>query len=463
MKITVFQSDKGDCLLLEGRAGGLVLADGGMGDTYTRHVSPYLDKLRKKKRKLDAVYVSHIDEDHISGILQMMNDAVDWRIYDYQKTVAKNSSAKKPASLRPPEVDRIWHNAFHEQVNDNTGDIEDTLAATVAILAGSEAQKYIRMAVFHQEVATSIRQAINLSRRIDEKQLNIQLNPEAGGKLMVLRNLSNGKKPSPIKLGSMDWSLIGPMPADLSELRKEWNAWLKENQKAIENIQDNSKKTEKRLGNSLTSEANQIVGIAASQAETLAIDLLNQLGQKAPKVLGVRSKVTVPNLASLMFYVEEGVENGVVNTVLMTGDGHWEDILHGLEASKKIKKDEAIHVNVLKVQHHGSEHNLNRDFCKRVTADHYIFCGNGAHENPDVEVVQAILDSRLVVGHQGTHPNVNHPFKLWFNSSSANPETEPQNREHMRQIEDLVAKATAANKHRLSSFFLKRSSFEINV
>ncbi len=52
MKLTVFQSDKGDCLMLES-GGKRMLIDGGMRDSYTRHVAPTLSELGKNGEKLD--------------------------------------------------------------------------------------------------------------------------------------------------------------------------------------------------------------------------------------------------------------------------------------------------------------------------------------------------------------------------------------------------------------------------
>ncbi len=187
MKLTVFQSDKGDCLLLEGNAGGRILVDGGMRDSYTAHVAPALGKLRAKKQTIDVVYVSHIDQDHISGVLQMMEDEVDWRIHDYQLKHG-NPTHKPPASPRPPKVKHLWHNAFHEQLNKNVGEVSDMLAASAAILSGSEISEVKELASRQANLVTSISEAIQLSRRISPEQLGIKLNHPAGGKLIMVRD-----------------------------------------------------------------------------------------------------------------------------------------------------------------------------------------------------------------------------------------------------------------------------------
>src|SRR5215210_1929433 len=108
MKLTVFQSDKGDCLLLTGDDGRRMLVDGGMRPAYSEHVAPALGQLRDNGEKLDVVYVSHIDQDHISGVLQMMDDEVAWRIHDFQVS-SGNTHKKAPDVPRPPKVKDIWH------------------------------------------------------------------------------------------------------------------------------------------------------------------------------------------------------------------------------------------------------------------------------------------------------------------------------------------------------------------
>ena len=87
MHLTAFQSGKGDCLLLSNTAGTTrILVDGGMPAAYSTHVAPALGKLRAAKKTLDLVYVSHIDQDHIGGVLQACSTTRStWRVHEHQK------------------------------------------------------------------------------------------------------------------------------------------------------------------------------------------------------------------------------------------------------------------------------------------------------------------------------------------------------------------------------------------
>jgi hypothetical protein len=114
-------------------------------------------------------------------------------------------------------------------------------------------------------------------------------------------------------------------------------------------------------------------------------------------------------------------------------------------------------VDVFKVQHHASENNLNKEFCNAVTADHYVLCGNGAHENPDVDILDLIVETRL----DGAGPE--RPFKLWFNSSAAIPENE-KCRAHMRKVASRMASWAKSN-DRVSYEFMRKgaSSFDLAI
>ena len=63
--------------------------------------------------------------------------------------------------------------------------------------------------------------------------------------------------------------------------------------------------------------------------------------------------------------------------ILLTGDARGDKILAGLEFVGVLKKDGRIHVEVLKVPHHGSANNLDVAFFERITADHGTGEGEG--------------------------------------------------------------------------------------
>ena len=56
-----------------------------------------------------------------------------------------------------------------------------------------------------------------------------------------------------------------------------------------------------------------------------------------------------------------------------------------------------------------------------MLADHYVFCADGAHANPNPSVVKTLLETRLMDA---------RPFTVWFNCSVER--TLPQRRKAMR-------------------------------
>ena len=109
---------------------------------------------------------------------------------------------------------------------------------------------------------------------------------------------------------------------------------------------------------------------------------------------------------------------------LLTGDGSQVDIVEGLKRKKKLDAQGKLHVDVLKVQHHGSENNIDEGFAEAITADQYVFCGNGAHENPDLEVIEVLVRGRL-------DPEWGHRVVAWVVAADpADPPTLDELRAH---------------------------------
>ena len=103
MKLRVFKADKGDALLLVSKnKKNNVLIDGGMGGAYRDHCAKTISRLKK----LDVVYVSHIDRDHVEGIYQMLDDTVAWQVHEFLKQHGHHDH-KPPKNPKPPTIDKF--------------------------------------------------------------------------------------------------------------------------------------------------------------------------------------------------------------------------------------------------------------------------------------------------------------------------------------------------------------------
>jgi beta-lactamase superfamily II metal-dependent hydrolase len=422
VQLTVFQSGKGDCLLLADTGDKTrILVDGGMPDAYSEHVAPALSALRKKKKKdIDLVYVSHIDQDHIGGILRMLDDEVLWRVHEHQ---VKNGNRAHPVPRvpRPPTIGGLWHNAFREQLPKKAEPIAETLAAMAPILSGAVLDELRDIGRMQGEIASSVDEAMRVSRRIGATQLKIPLNQQAQGKLLMRRKGQN-----PIKLGQFEITVLAPSATQLEALRKQWAAWLEKasSKKLLDELREKSRADERALG---AADFEQLFAMIRLQAEAF----------------GDPASVTPPNLASLMLLVEEGGKS-----ILLTGDGRWDHLVEGLTETGRLDRTGRFSVDILKVPHHGSKNNVvDTDLLDRVIATHYVFCGDGHHGNPGVEVIELMAKQRVKAAGK---------FKFWFNSSAA---VAGRNEiAHMRDVERKVRSLAAGSKGKMTFEFLQSGS-----
>jgi beta-lactamase superfamily II metal-dependent hydrolase len=98
----------------------------------------------------------------------------------------------------------------------------------------------------------------------------------------------------------------------------------------------------------------------------------------------------VPNLSSIALYLRHGER-----TALLTGDARGDQLLAGLEAAGLMATGGAIHVDVFKLPHHGSENNVDPSLFERVWADHYVVCADGIkHAHPSNTTLEWLVASR---------------------------------------------------------------------
>ncbi|MCP4382525.1 MAG: MBL fold metallo-hydrolase, partial [Hyphomicrobiales bacterium] len=188
MKVEVYPSASGDCLLLTSADGKTLLADAGLPTAYDTFIAEPLAEMRKAGEVIDVAYVSHIDRDHIGGILRMLDHEMKWRVYEHMK--AKGRRFREPRVPRPPQIGEIWHNAFLETIAETEAiQLETALATSAGALATLNAAalgspKQAALAAKTEMLALSVGDAIEVNWRIGADQLDIPLNPNFDGDFM---------------------------------------------------------------------------------------------------------------------------------------------------------------------------------------------------------------------------------------------------------------------------------------
>lgn len=434
MKLRIFESAQGDCLLLEASDESLVLCDGGMRSSQKSHVRRELARLREAGRELEYVYVSHIDSDHISGVLQLLEDEVAWRVFDYEQSI-DHPGATMPDVPRPPVIKGLLHNAFRDLIGVNSRDVEDLLAAAVPSLFATAEPRLVDAALELQDIAVSIPEAIRVSRLSAHDALDIPVNrlPGADGpaKLLFFRD-----EVQSFDVGTMRFTIVGPGSRELTDLKTGWVQWLRTNKEQVRALRRELKRRIEEFSN----------GTAGSP-----FDLRDWNG--IPDFEGV----TAPNVASLMFMVEEDGRR-----LLLTGDSQQDKILEGLRQTGFLG-DAGLHLDVLKVQHHGSENNLDANFARQVSATHYVFCGNGLHGNPSLEVIDFIFASRRGTAAERTLAPAaeGETFHFWFSTTSSAQEAGTDRRAAFEAVEHRVEELRQSAGGKLEVHYNEGASIEL--
>jgi len=451
MRLRVFFAGDGDCLLVTTADGHHVLVDGGRTGAFRENARPGLDELASAGDEVDLLVVSHVDADHISGVISLLKEVAAWEVHDFQVGEGQNPTFPEPPTPRPPRIRGLWHNSWRAQLGDLEGPISALAAQASEALSlattSADDDPAARLALDSVSgLAESIADGVTLLRRVDD-ETPISRNEAFGSGLVLLRSPVHEER-----VGSATLHVIGPAEHHLKRLREEWKDWLARQPSSV-----------RRAGRGPAGGgAGEGSGHAAStlpMSPGQARDLVEDLAQAARATAaaedtgasdgGVRgagahdaahgasthdasarpriiertraTNVTTPNRASITLLVEEDGR-----TLLLTGDAAEEEILEGLTAAGRLPaQDQEAHpfrCTVVKVQHHGSEHNLSRVFASRVLADHYVFCADGAHGNPNPSVVHTLIETRAEAD-----PS---PFTVWFNCSEER--TIPQRRKAMR-------------------------------
>ncbi len=398
--LDVRRARKGDCLILHYGSGGnpgLALIDGGPAQVYKPHLKPRLAQIRKargmseeKSLPVDLLMVSHIDDDHVNGILELTSELV----------IAKDS--KRPLPLK---VGSFWHNTFDDIIGNKPDELLAAVTASYGAASLGPEPDAEGLSPDVAKVLASVGQGFRL--RDDARRLKLRINPQFKGKLVMAE-----KGGRAIKMGKgLTLTVAGPMQDELVELQESHDAFLEQHK--------DDRATKKAL---------------ASFTDT-----------------------SVANLSSLVVLAEGGNKR-----MLLTGDARGDKILEGLELAGLLERDGAMHVDILKVPHHGSSHNIDPIFFQRITADHYVFSGNGDYGNPERETLEMLMDS---AGNRDFMIHLTYPM-VEIDAGREKDWNKEQQKERNRKIknpEAMTRESWSDKKHSLTALFADRKDFAKKV
>ncbi len=215
MRLIVIEAKYGDCLLLEWTdkpgSNRYILIDGGPNRTFDKRLSPTFAELGVKQ--LDLVINSHIDTDHINGLLEYFSTIAEKR--------AKNKDA---AAYATPSIIELWHNQFAKTL-DKSGAITASLQSLAADAAASIPGTAAAEGDFLLQGVAQGNQLLALA-----KKLKIPVNASNDGLPLLVEKI--GREPAEFTFkGDLRMIVVGPSEGNLEKLRKSWESYLAKHKK----------------------------------------------------------------------------------------------------------------------------------------------------------------------------------------------------------------------------------------
>lgn len=337
--LEVFQADEGDSLLLHygnRSAPKFLLIDGGPNrNTFLNTTAKRLEELRQifpdahGQLQLQIVMVSHIDDDHIEGLLAMTDDLIE---------------KKEDQSAIPYNIRTFWLNSFDDILGNQDEEIFNGLIDQINLAGVDGTFPDIEI---KDQYSAAILSSVNQGRKLHHNiaKLGIALNAWNGQKR------ENGFRPLIARpehgVRTIKWdqdlklTILAPDIIRLKSLRSKWDAAIRK------------KPNLKSLAD-----------------------------------LAAFSDTSVANLSSIVVLAEcEG------KRMLLTGDARGDDIFAGVEGAGLYDQNHQLHVDLLKLPHHGSDRNVTTEFFSAFPATHYVASGNGKHGNPElIKTIEKMLE-----------------------------------------------------------------------
>lgn len=335
MEIQIFPAFNGDCVLIEFSDGHNVLIDGGYVDTYREYLLPKLRVLSESGSHLDLLVVTHIDCDHISGIIKLLEET---------------------PSLIP--IENAWYNGYrHVQRSNIEKDMEEVVSHhNICTESIKDETKHV-----------SAKQGCTLSTLIQRS--GIPWNKQFG---------SNGViAPCSIDIGHLILHILSPNNENVSEVSRYWRkslikTGLLKKEHSYEFWDDAYEFCMAKDKPGFQFHTRQV-------GSTNDLEAIRDCSQYTPD-----SSST--NGSSIAFILEyEG------KRILYLGDAHSETIVDSLK-QLYVDVDYPIFFDAIKLAHHGSFNNNSPELLNMIDSNIWVVSTNGeSYDHPDIETLAHVL------------------------------------------------------------------------
>lgn len=343
----MFPAENGDAFLLCSTNIN-ILIDGGYAKTFDKYIKPDLEDLASKGKVLDLVIVTHIDADHIGGIIRFL-------------TLNGIQNLKK---IIP--INKIWHNSLRSLSSPKKIDVPpEGIDILKAIIKRGHPKESIFKSSNIEEI--SAKQGCTLAALIREG--GYRWNESNGFDSICVEEFSFSETYND------SIKVINPTRAKLQELLLYW------------------KKELRRFGHLDDIGSNEIIDDAFEfnfehhQDSNITGQTLVAAGCKNELKDVYRPDRSPTNASSIATIVKlDGVR------ILMLADALAEDILN--ELIKMQADGESMLFDAIKISHHGSNYNTSPDLLSIIDAPKYFIStnGGGKHNHPDIELLRAIVN-----------------------------------------------------------------------
>lgn len=351
MKVEIFPANIGDSFLISYGTDyeKHILIDGGYRETYDNFLKKRLKEISGFNQELELVIVTHIDQDHIGGILKL--------IEENGHSTAKNIIG----------INEIWHNSYRNLGEGSTEEIiqgspeEVILDEIISTGMTTFSTKEGNISGYHGSMLASY---------IYENEYN--WNTRFNNGAVSTDNLREIVIDKDLKI-----ILLSPSKESLENLRTEWERHLKRRKMNFK-LGKGKKFDDAFEFFSLRKELEIGEGYSCSYKETKKWDEIEFPIEDNSKT----------NASSIAVILE--TRN---SKALFLGDSKPSIIVEALKELKE-EKNYSLDFDTIKVSHHGSLKSTNDELIELIDGKKWIFTGNGKNNKPSEDLVKYILEKK---------------------------------------------------------------------